>query len=177
MIRSIHYEDGNLLEPTSTALGSFKDGDGEWRYPVPVSKLPANSPEIIILLHKFQDGNKLRDYERLCFAKDLKKAHDQNKQVKVKLAHMVYLKITTPKAGDATSGDDDGVGVSQEGLYLLRKKSGDRAIASITLAERLGDSGKVESDGEAVLVSDTSMGSDSSSRYGVSGVQSGEAEV
>ncbi|GKB56789.1 hypothetical protein Tco_0912975, partial [Tanacetum coccineum] len=51
------------------------------------------------------------------------------------------------RAGDTPGGDDDGVGVSQE-----------------------GDSGEVESDGEAVLVSDASMGSDSSSEYGVSGV-------
>ncbi|GJR68034.1 hypothetical protein Tco_0014099 [Tanacetum coccineum] len=40
-----------------------------------------------------------------------------------------------------------------------------------------GDRGEVEPDSEAVLVSDASMGSKPLSEYGVSGVQSGEAEV
>ncbi|GJX32032.1 hypothetical protein Tco_0241887 [Tanacetum coccineum] len=51
------------------------------------------------------------------------------------------------RANDMTGGNDDGVGVSQE-----------------------GDSGEGESNGEADLVLDASMGSDSSSVYGVSEV-------
>ncbi|GKC10459.1 hypothetical protein Tco_1007241 [Tanacetum coccineum] len=37
------------------------------------------------------------------------------------------------------SGDGDGDGVSYEDLYLLRNKDGDKAAASATLADMLGD--------------------------------------
>ncbi|GKC84354.1 hypothetical protein Tco_1140071 [Tanacetum coccineum] len=69
------------------------------------------------------------------------------------------------RVGDITGGDNDGVGVSQELLYLLRNDDGDRAIASVNLTD-----GKRESDGEEVLVLDASMGSNSSSMYRVSEV-------
>ncbi|GJU83212.1 hypothetical protein Tco_1285577 [Tanacetum coccineum] len=67
------------------------------------------------------------------------------------------------KSGDAISGDDDGCGSLAREVVLLRKKSGDRAIA-LSLWLR-GDSGfKVESDGEASLQSQIPLwASDSSS--------------
>nr|GEW00789.1 hypothetical protein [Tanacetum cinerariifolium] len=67
-------------------------------------------------------------------------------------------------------------------MYLLRNDKGDRVIASITLAERLGDNGVVESDrvvdyDEVILVSDGSEAAKSSLVRRETGVESGEVGV